>query len=377
MTSLAFSRVLSRFAGAADIAVLMPLFLALVAAGAVDARAGLVGIGVAYAASAVIFRLPMPVQPLKSLAVLALAAGASAVEVRLAAAILGATFLVLAVGRVERLLARCPIAGAHALQLGLAVLLLGQAARMAAVPHWPTLAVSVLLFSVAAAAIALETRTGIPVLAAVTVATIVTGILTKSAQTVEVAPRLTELAPPRWGLLATMVLTQIPLTLGNSVVGTQAAARTYFGESAHRVTPWRLLLSMGVGNLLASAIGGMPFCHGSGGLTAHVRAGAREPSATAVFGVVLVAVGMVARPEVFAAMPRFGLATLLALTAVHHAMLARPSLQDSTLRVPMGLSALVTATTGNLLIGVLSFAAAAWIWRQAQARGDRPSSPLF
>lgn len=357
----AMHRLAPRLAGAADIAVLMPLLLALERSGCVEGRVALVGTGVAYVTSSMMFRIPMPVQPLKSLAVLALSAGASASEMRLAGLILGAGFLALAFGGVEKFLARCPFAIVHALQLGLAVLLLGQASRMAMADGGSTIATTSVLVPAVLGAIVLEKRAGFPVIAALTVATVMTGLVSRDATSAPMSHHLSDGSAPRWGLIATMVLTQIPLTLGNSVLGTHAAARAYFGDAAHRVTPRRLLLSMGAGNVVAALVGGLPFCHGSGGLTAHVRAGAREPLATALFGVVLIVAGLALGPQVFAALPRFGLAMLLALTAVHHAALARPSLEDPALRLPMVAGAAMSAFTGNLLAGVLAFAAFAWL----------------
>jgi len=73
-----------------------------------------------------------------------------------------------------------------------------------------------------------------------------------------------------------LVLPQIPLTFGNSIVATADTARIYFGTGAVRVTPGRLSLSLGITNVIAGFIGAAPLCHGAGGLTAHYRFGARS-----------------------------------------------------------------------------------------------------
>ena len=65
------------------------------------------------------------------------------------------------------------------------------------------------------------------------------------------------------------MLPQLPLTFANSCLATADAARVYFGAKAAAVRPGRLATSFGSANLLAGAIGGMPVCHGAGGLTAH------------------------------------------------------------------------------------------------------------
>src|SRR5262249_2664816 len=81
-----------------------------------------------------------------------------------------------------------------------------------------------------------------------------------------------------------LVLPQLPLTFANSCLATADAARTYFGECATRVRPGRLALSLGLANLLAGAISGMPVCHGAGGLTAHRSFGARSGGAPIAMG---------------------------------------------------------------------------------------------
>jgi MFS superfamily sulfate permease-like transporter len=84
-----------------------------------------------------------------------------------------------------------------------------------------------------------------------------------------------------------LVLPQLPLTFANSCLATADAARTYFGSAANRVRAGRLALSLGVANLLAGFISGMPVCHGAGRMTAHRSFGARTGGAPIVLGTML------------------------------------------------------------------------------------------
>ena len=86
---------------------------------------------------------------------------------------------------------------------------------------------------------------------------------------------------------AVLLTAQLPLTLANSVIATADAAHVYFPERASRATPRRLSVSIALGNLWAGPFGGLPICHGSGGLTAHYKMGARTPTATALLGIML------------------------------------------------------------------------------------------
>ena len=96
---------------------------------------------------------------------------------------------------------------------------------------------------------------------------------------------------------------------------TADAARTYFGERASRITPGRLATSLGTAGLLAGTIGGMPVCHGAGGLTAHYRFGARRAAAPALMGVVLLVLALALGGGLAAVLAAFPLPILAGLLA--------------------------------------------------------------
>ncbi len=83
-----------------------------------------------------------------------------------------------------------------------------------------------------------------------------------------------------------LVLPQIPMTLGNAVIANADLSRQYFGEDSKRVTYSALCMSMSLANFLSSLLGGMPLCHGAGGLAAHYRFGARTAGSNLMIGVI-------------------------------------------------------------------------------------------
>src|SRR3989337_3705411 len=107
----------------------------------------------------------------------------------------------------------------------------------------------------------------------------------------EWGPRLSVPGLPEPSQLLTafvvLVIPQLPLTLGNAVIACADTARGYFRQDADRVTHRSLLISKGLANIFAGGIGGMPVCHGAGGLTAHYRFGARTGGATILLGAAL------------------------------------------------------------------------------------------
>jgi SulP family sulfate permease len=123
-----------------------------------------------------------------------------------------------------------------------------------------------------------------------------------------------------------LVVPQIPLTLGNAVFATADTARAYFGEDARRVTPRALLKTMGISQIVCALFGGVGVCHGSGGLTAHYRLGARTGLAPVLMGGLCLALALLLDGNVLpmlALIPYPVLGTLVVFVGVQHGLLVR------------------------------------------------------
>ena len=90
------------------------------------------------------------------------------------------------------------------------------------------------------------------------------------------------------------------MTLGNAVIANADLSREYFGRDSKRVTYRALCLSMGLANLMSFALGGMPLCHGAGGLAAHFRFGARTAGSNLMIGLIFVALALFLGPHALA-----------------------------------------------------------------------------
>jgi sulfate permease, SulP family len=86
-----------------------------------------------------------------------------------------------------------------------------------------------------------------------------------------------------------LALPQLPMTIGNAVVANADLSYEYFGKDSKKVTYRSLTLSMALANLLSFVVGGMPLCHGAGGLAAHYRFGARTAGSNLMIGIVFLA----------------------------------------------------------------------------------------
>lgn len=88
--------------------------------------------------------------------------------------------------------------------------------------------------------------------------------------------------------LLILVLPQLPMTLGNAVIANADLSHQYFEKASERVTYRALCFSMGLANLFCFLVGGIPLCHGAGGLAAHYRFGARTAGSNLMIGLVFV-----------------------------------------------------------------------------------------
>lgn len=343
-----------------DLATLVPLLLAASLAGLVQAAPSLMALGVLCMVVAVQFRVPMPVQPLKAVTIMALSSHASRTEFRAASLAIGIAFCALSFSAPLKRLASAKFEFIHGVQISLAGLLFRQSwivvKDSTMTEHAELVAFVVLLFM-------LGKRSKLPILGLIALATLIASFVHPAA-----ARAPSELAdsvqPVRWELVAWMVASQLPLTLGNSVFATSSAAQAYFGAQASRVTLTRLAQSIGVGNMVFAAMGFLPFCHGSGGLTAHVRAGARRYRATVITGIGLVSLGFIAfATGSIPKLPRFGVATMLAMTALFHIELVRDGLKDRATGLP-----LIGAFLGTLFLESLPMGLFVWAVLRALAR---------
>lgn len=87
-----------------------------------------------------------------------------------------------------------------------------------------------------------------------------------------------------------LAIPQIPLTLGNAVLAITAENNRLFPDRP--VTEKKVSIFQGLMNLISPVLGGIPVCHGAGGMAAHVRFGARTGGATIILGGVLLTLGL-------------------------------------------------------------------------------------
>jgi len=85
-------------------------------------------------------------------------------------------------------------------------------------------------------------------------------------------------------------LPQAPLTLGNAIIGTVAENNEYFPD--RKTTAKTIAVDHGVMNIVSTFLGGVPMCHGAGGMAGHIRFGARTGGALVILGVIVLTMGL-------------------------------------------------------------------------------------
>jgi predicted benzoate:H+ symporter BenE len=119
-------------------------------------------------------------------------------------------------------------------------------------------------------------------------------------------------------------LPQAPLTLGNAIIGTVAENNAYFPD--RKVTAKAIAIDHGVMNLVSVCLGGIPMCHGAGGMAGHIRFGARTGGALVILGVIVLFTGLFLSDSVvllFQILPRSILGVILFFAGVELALVIR------------------------------------------------------
>ncbi len=286
----------TEWAGAfGDLGTLIPFVLAYTTLLHLDPAGMLVGFGLALIANGFIYRTPVPVQPMKAIGTAATTQAlygypVTAGAVYAAGVVTGLVWILLSVTGLAHRLARItpkPVVGGLVFGLGVKFMLDGLGLMASNV--W--LAVAALML-----AVVLQRNRHFPAMFALLLLGIGAALFTRP----DLGPWLATLRPalhlPSWHLgdvtatewLAGAVLLavpQLPLTLGNAVIAITAEHNRLFPEQP--VSERRIALSTGVMNLLAPAVGGVPMCHGAGGLAGHVRFGARTGGSLVILGALL------------------------------------------------------------------------------------------
>ena len=325
-----------------DFGTLLPLAIGYITVCKMDPCGLLVMMGLANIVTGLVYRLPMPIEPMKVLAVMAIAQGWTPEKVYTSAFVMGVVWLVMGVtGAMTHVARWTPRTVVRGIQLSLGALLAIEGLKLMG-GSWLLGIISiaiVLLFRqnrYAPAAVVLVA------LGAITMA--FRGQLAAVAGVSFTLPPLASFSPRLiWPVLRDGGLAQIPLTATNAVIATSALISRYWPE--RRVTERQLSLNMGVMNLVLPFMGGMPLCHGAGGLAGQYYFGARTGGTNIIEGAIEIALGLFLAAGIaslFAAFPLAIVGAMMLLVGIELCKFARD------LRLDRGLLPVVVTVVGSV-----------------------------
>ena len=278
-----------------DLGTLIPFVAGYIGVLKMDPFGILLAFGIAMIVSGAYYKTPFPVQPMKAIAAVAIAQVAQTaivtpMAVYAATLITGVIWLALgltgAASRISNLVSR-PVLLGIILGLGLNFMLHG-VTMMAG--HWLIAAIGL------GGTLLLLRNRKIPAMFLLLVFGLLCGALIQPDALHALSTATIEIHAPRFVLqdlswhdfligFVFLALPQLPLTLGNAVMAIRDENNRLFPE--HPVSDKGVATSTGLMNIVSAGIGGVPMCHGAGGMAGHVAFGARTGGALIILGSLL------------------------------------------------------------------------------------------
>lgn len=283
-----------------DLGTFLPIAIALSINGTISLSSTLVFSGIANILTGLFFGIPLPVQPMKAIAAVAIANAFTSGEIAAAGIFVAACIFVFSATGLLRWFADViPIPVVKGIQVGAGLSLIIAAGGSLSKLGWVTPSwADNRIWAIVAFLFLLTTNyyRQIPYALVVLVVGLVFAIIT-ATQVMDLPnfrpwiPLLTVPGDGDWRVgIVQAGIGQLPLTTLNSVIAVVHLA----GDLLPEVTTPSITsvgLSVSIMNLVSCWFGAMPVCHGSGGLAAQYRFGARSGSSVVFLGVLKLLIG--------------------------------------------------------------------------------------
>ncbi|KAI1270486.1 hypothetical protein F5Y18DRAFT_368452 [Xylariaceae sp. FL1019] len=284
-----------------DLGTLLPLMIALAVNRSISLPTTLIFSGVFNVLTGVVFGIPLPVQPMKAIAAAAIASRTSQRETMAAGSVTAVLVLILSLTGLLRLVTKViPIPVVKGIQFGAGLSLIISAGSSLLQPltqYWQrpldNLAWTLIAFLLL---ILTQRRARFPFALLIFITGVIMALIRVGVNRDMNMPGLhiwnPYFRPPNWSADAIgMGISQLPLTTLNSVIAVSALASDLFPT-----LPSPSVTSVGISvaamNLIGCWFGAMPVCHGSGGLAAQYRFGARSGASIIILGLAKVILGL-------------------------------------------------------------------------------------
>jgi hypothetical protein len=357
---------LSELAGSlGDFGTIIPLIIAVALVSDINARYVLLFFGIWFILTGLYYRLPIPLEPMKAIAVIVIAGGISSGEIAASGIILGVIFLFLGYGRFFEVIERwVPQSVVRGIQLGLALLLFRASTDFVIKdPLFFSIGIGIVIVS-----LILFRYRRVPDLSSLCVigAGFIGGLLLHGIPPVSLipAPQVVIPLPADFSSAFTsLVLPQFVLTIANAILATSLLTKDLFSTD---IPPRKLSTSIGLMNLTSVPFGGFPMCHGAGGLAGQYRYGARTGGANVYAGLIFISLALFfTSPQILSIIAVGALGALLVFVGIE---MARHSLKTESLAITViiGILALLSSMTMAFIIGMVIAYLLVWVGRNGE-----------
>lgn len=271
----------------ADMGSMVPFILGAILIGGFDLAPVMLMFAAAHIATGLYYKIPMSVQPMKAIGALVIAGGLTHGQAVGAGLAVGMFFLLMGMsGTISHIAGSLPRSIIRGTQLGMALIIMVKAFDIISL-HTISGGVSILLIGM----LFIAGRSNISAISVLGLGFLY-GIMiyglpafNPSLDLALYLPRPDEILD---GVLIGAV-SQIPLTFVNAVLGTSLIVSDLYSKD---IRPGKLAVSTGLMNLVSAPLGGLPMCHGSSGVAAHYKFGARTGGSNMIMGALLIATAL-------------------------------------------------------------------------------------
>lgn len=279
-----------------DIGTDFPLIVGMILAAGLHTPSVLIVFGLMQILTGIVYRMPMPVQPLKAMATLVIAQKIAGPVLLGAGIAIGIVMLLLSVSGLLTWLGKIvPKPVIRGIQFGLGLSLCGLSFReyipSSGATGYVLAAVSFLLI------LLLLQNKKYPAALVVIILGIVYAALTSvnfSELKKAFGFNIPQVTVPEWndiwqGFLL-LAIPQIPLSLSNSMLATRQVIADLYPD--RNIGLRKIGITYAAMNLLSPLAGGIPVCHGAGGMIGHYTFGGRTGGSVVIYGMLYVMLGL-------------------------------------------------------------------------------------
>jgi len=298
---------LNEWSGAVgDLGTILPLAFALVVINGFAPERIFFLWGLVYVVTGFVFKVPLSVQPLKAMVVIAIAKGYAPELMSSTSVFYGLLFIILSfTGAINWLQKWFSPAMTNGIQLGIGLILAYKAIELVVdnglllnLPESSLLTGLGFLILTIIIIWVVQFRFEFPItLILIAASVIVVLMLGYSIDSTSANGTIASFTLPDISFISDavilLILPQLPLTLGNSVFAANDACHSFWGKQASRISAKRLGASVGFSDLIIGLLGGFPTCHGAGGIAAHAQFGAKTGGSIIIMGSIFILLAVI------------------------------------------------------------------------------------